>query len=319
MVARMYCLGWLLPYITLKQLLAQRRANLARSRWRMEQRIQLGTGHQDFWDSVIEKSGFERGMGMSREEMTRNADLLVLGGSETTATLLAGTTYLLLKNPRVMKKVVDEVRTTFKAKEEIDAVSVNKLDYMLAVLDEALRIYPPVTKPGNRRVPPCGAFIAGRWVPGGTSVQFQIYSAPYSSSNFHLPECFLPERWLPNQPAQFANDDRAARAPFSAGPRNCIGSNLAYAEMRLILAKVLWNFDVELDERRCGEWSAGQKVYGLWEKGAALGVFEGGQALEGIQCFDFGTSLAFLFIGAQHGPSNPNLSRKQCIVSREMS
>jgi averantin hydroxylase len=54
--------------------------------------------------------------------------------------------------------------------------------------------------------------------------------------------------------------------PFSLGPRGCIGRNLAYAEMRLILAKVLWNFDLELDEQRCGEWMKCQKIYFLWEK-----------------------------------------------------
>jgi cytochrome P450 len=52
--------------------------------------------------------------------------------------------------------------------------------------------------------------------------------------------------------------------PFSVGPRNCIGRNLALAEMRLILARVLWNFDFEL----CPEserW-AEQKVMSLWIK-----------------------------------------------------
>jgi averantin hydroxylase len=76
----------------------------------------------------------------------------------------------------------------------------------------------------------------------------------------------VPERWLANPPKEFADDDRAARAPFSLGPRNCIGRNLAYAEMRLILAKVCFNFDLELDEERCGNWIGDQKIYGLWEK-----------------------------------------------------
>lgn len=83
-------------------------------------------------------------------------------------------------------------------------------------------------------------------------------------SNFHRAAEFIPERWLEDRDAQFDNDDREVLQPFSVGPRNCIGRNLAYAEMRLILAKVLYHFDLELDERT-GDWT-NQKVFGLWEK-----------------------------------------------------
>ena len=68
-----------------------------------------------------------------------------------------------------------------------------------------------------------------------------------------------------NDPASpFYTDSRAVLQPFSVGPRNCIGRNLAYNEMRLILARVLWNFDLELCDESKG-WSD-QKAYILWEK-----------------------------------------------------
>lgn len=100
-----------------------------------------------------------------------------------------------------------------------------------------------------------------------TSVQVQQYASSHSPSNFKSPDSFVPERWLSNPPHEYANDDRAARASFSLGPRNCIGRNLAYAEMRLILAKICFNFDLELDEKRSGKWIEEQKIFGLWEKG----------------------------------------------------
>jgi cytochrome P450 len=62
----------------------------------------------------------------------------------------------------------------------------------------------------------------------------------------------------------FYKDNRAVLQPFSVGPRNCIGRNLAYNEMRLILARVLWNFDLELCEESSG-WNE-QKSFVLWEK-----------------------------------------------------
>src|SRR2546423_11613776 len=91
----------------------------------------------------------------------------------------------------------------------------------------------------------------------------QQYAAYRLESNFRRPDEFLPQRWLGD--AEFADDDRAVMQPFAVGPRNCIGRNLAYAEMRVILAKVLFHFDLELDEGKTGQW-LDQKVYILWEK-----------------------------------------------------
>lgn len=106
---------------------------------------------------------------MSFEKLSANAEILVLAGSETTATLLSGCTYLLLTNPDKMEKLKHEVRSTFASESEITASSVNSLSYMLGVLNEALRLYPPVTSSLVRVVPPGGDMIADHWVPEGVS------------------------------------------------------------------------------------------------------------------------------------------------------
>lgn len=106
---------------------------------------------------------------MSFEKLSANAEILVLAGSETTATLLSGCTYLLLTNPEKMEKLKHEVRSTFGSESEITASSVNSLPYMLGVLNEALRLYPPVTSSLVRVVPPGGDMVADHWVPEGVS------------------------------------------------------------------------------------------------------------------------------------------------------
>lgn len=86
----------------------------------------------------------------------------------------------------------------------------------------------------------------------------------HNDEHFKDPFVFHPERWL-GDPA-FASDRKEAFQPFHVGPRNCLGRNLAYIEMRLVLARVLWNFDLRIAEDSL-DWMKKQRVYNLWEKG----------------------------------------------------
>lgn len=107
---------------------------------------------------------------LSIENLQANSNILIIGGSETTATLLAGVTYLLLSNPTALQKLTEEVRSTFKSESEIDMISVNQLTYMLACLNEALRVYPPVPTGLPRVVPAGGSKILGQYVSGRVSL-----------------------------------------------------------------------------------------------------------------------------------------------------
>jgi cytochrome P450 len=103
------------------------------------------------------------------EHLIANAEILIIGGSETTASLLSGVTYLLLRNPESYEKLKQEIRSTFQSQEEINMTSVNKLPYMLACLDEALRMYPPIANGLPRVTPKGGARVVGEYIPEGVS------------------------------------------------------------------------------------------------------------------------------------------------------
>lgn len=95
---------------------------------------------------------------------------LVIAGSETTATLLTAATYYLLKAPEKYKRAKTEVRNAFESDSDINMHSVNKLPYMIAVLQEALRIFPPIPIAMARVVSqPGGQVIDGNHVPEGVS------------------------------------------------------------------------------------------------------------------------------------------------------
>jgi hypothetical protein len=106
---------------------------------------------------------------MSHTEIVDTSVLLTTAGSETTATTLAATTFFLGSHPDVLEKLKAEVRSAFKSEGEIDLNSVQNLKYMLAVLKESMRVYPPVPIALARKSPPGGSQIAGKHVVGGAS------------------------------------------------------------------------------------------------------------------------------------------------------
>ena len=109
---------------------------------------------------------------MTREEIESTSTILILGGSETSATLLSAATYYLLTHPHVMQKLVQEIRGEFKKEQEINMLSVSQLPYLQAVIKEALRIFPPVTLGSPRVVEGNGKAIGGIMVPSGVRIPF---------------------------------------------------------------------------------------------------------------------------------------------------
>lgn len=146
---------------------------------------------------------------------------MILAGSETTATLLCGAVFLLTTNPHCLEKLTQEVRSSFADESEITLLSVSKLQYMLACLNESLRRYSPVAGALPRHVPRGGGMVAGHFVPEDTVVgvwQWPIYHSPDLWTD---PMGFHPERFMGDP--RFAGDRLDALQPFSIGPRNCIG------------------------------------------------------------------------------------------------
>ncbi|KAK4681747.1 hypothetical protein QC764_110160 [Podospora pseudoanserina] len=255
-------LGCLKTFLLPKHLVKSQKEHRALSEKTAKKRLEAGGTERGDFMSYILRHNDEKGM--SEGEIIENSSLLIIAGSETTATQLSGTTFWLLKNRDKYDKLVKEIRGRFGREDEIDLVAVGGLEYLEAVLEEGFRMYPPTPLALPRRVPPKGEYIEGYWIPGNTSVAVPQWASYQSSSNFRDPQKFVPERWLGDP--RYADDVRGVLQPFSVGPRNCIGRNLAYAEMRLIMARLLWNFDLELMPES-EEWNR-QRIYVLWEKGA---------------------------------------------------
>ncbi|KAI0395986.1 isotrichodermin C-15 hydroxylase [Xylariaceae sp. FL0594] len=226
-------------------------------------RLHMDEPRDDLFEGLMKK---RKEWDLSVEKLGANAFILVLAGSETTATTLSGATYFLLTHPECMEKLKHEVRSSFKDASDITISSVGNLSYMLAVLNESLRMYPPVTSGLVRVVPKGGATIAGNFVPEGTNVEIAHWSMNHSKENWANPWTFDPERFLGSaEEAREAGNKIEALQAFNVGPRNCIGRNLAYAEMRIILARIIFDFDLKLSDSS-KDWVDRQKAFALWDR-----------------------------------------------------
>ncbi|KAH8879884.1 cytochrome P450 monooxygenase [Thozetella sp. PMI_491] len=197
--------------------------------------------HKDFIYYIL-KSNEAKSL-ISEMEIVMNTALFIGAGSDTTALMLTAWASLMLKHPRVYRKLTDEVRGAFRSAEDITWSVVQNLEYLGAVSNETFRICAPVPTNLCRVVPAGGASIDGHWVAGGTMVSVSPWAATHSPLNFTEPLSFIPERWLDLD--RFPQDKRQASQPFSYGPRGCIGKNLAQIEQRLLISHLLCNFDLE--------------------------------------------------------------------------
>ncbi|KAI2893052.1 hypothetical protein CBS76997_1771 [Aspergillus niger] len=222
---------------------------------KIDRRLSWELQRPDIMSHLIDENGQ---VALPRGELNSTFMILTTTGSETTATVLTGILTYLVNQPEVLGRLIGEIRGRFESSQDISLSVSADLPYLTAVIQEGLRLCPPVPWMLPRQVPPGGSTVCGTWLPGGTAVSLQAYTLNRDPSRFHAASSFLPERWLPdassNPNSNFYQDDRHAVQPFSMGPRSCLGQYLAWAEMRLILTKLLVNFDFEAVEGKQLRW-----------------------------------------------------------------
>ncbi|CAO2651132.1 Nn.00g094290.m01.CDS01 [Neocucurbitaria sp. VM-36] len=227
---------------------------------RVKERLESKTDREDFLSEIIKHNG--TGKEMSNDEIMSNMNVLVPAGSESTMEVTIATMYLILSHPDVLKRLVEEVRSTFADESQISFESTQDLKYLNACLNESMRVHPPVPIHNPRRGNPQGSMVQGVWVTHNMTLGMYHFPAYRSRQNFTNPELFDPSRWLGN--VKYQSDRREVVQPFGFGSRNCIGKHLALSEIRTMLCHIVLAFDVELcDESRA--WTD-QKAWWTWAK-----------------------------------------------------
>ncbi|KAI1841320.1 hypothetical protein JX265_007920 [Neoarthrinium moseri] len=252
---------WCIP----KELMEHQQSAVAFGAEAAKRRMAIETDRSDLMSYILKHDGKDE-KGLSPAEIEMAAITFIIAGSETTATMISGTMYLLLCNLPILSELTSRIRSDFTSESDFTGVKLQQHEYLNAVLKEGLRLYPPAPDTLFRTTGNDSAVIAGRVVPPHTSLTVNLWAAHRSPANFHRPLEFCPERWLKEAPVEFGDDDKGVFKPFSIGPRDCLGKNLAWAEMRIILASLVWNFDFLNVEPDSMDWIDKQKIFSLWEK-----------------------------------------------------
>lgn len=134
---------------------------------KLSRRIAKGASRSDFLTPILENNSAKA---LTKDEIDSNASLFIIAGSDSVGTSVAGATWYLLENPKVMDRLRREIDETFSKEEDITTQSVDGLPYLCAVVQELFRIYPVALAGQASVVPHEGAVISGHWIPG--KVQF---------------------------------------------------------------------------------------------------------------------------------------------------
>ncbi|KAL9095749.1 MAG: hypothetical protein Q9165_002181 [Trypethelium subeluteriae] len=205
-------------------------------------RYEAGKDCGDFVKCLLEdKEG--QPLNLSVGEIAAEVSVFLDAGSDTTAIALTHVLYLLVKNPEKLARLRESLRACGQLDIPwYDAVKHNA--YLRACLDESLRLLPPVAAGLQRKTPPGGSSVDGKWIAGNTLVSTSPYVAHRNPDVFPDPEAFLPERWLEAD----AKEMQRYFIAFSAGARGCIGRNLTYLEQTVLLATLVRRYDFALPD-----------------------------------------------------------------------
>jgi cytochrome P450 len=212
-------------------------------------KIGLDTDRKDFFYYLLNARDPETGKGFTGPELWGESNLLIIAGSDTTSTALASAFFYLVHNLRTLKRLNDEVRSVFSDVEDIHAGSMlNSCHFLRAVIDESMRLSPPVGGILPREVLQNGLDIDDLHVPAGIVGGTPHYAIHHNPAYFPAPFDFKPERWIDASKEEVALA-QSAFCPFSIGARGCIGKGLAYTELMTSLARVVWLYDMKVDGR----------------------------------------------------------------------
>ncbi len=197
----------------------------------------------DFLEAILaavesEDSGF------TTAEIFANAGTLLLAGEDTTANTIAWAIHYFMQHPEMFERARSEADALIAPASSIeDPEQANKLPYLDAFCNEVMRLKP--VAPLHVAEPLADTEMLGCLIPKGTPLMMLVRHIATREAHFGDGARLDPERWLDPAKRGDRPHDRRAFFPFGGGPRLCPGRALALLEIRVVLAMLCRNFDLE--------------------------------------------------------------------------
>lgn len=208
---------------------------IARARARMQADPGLRQNPRNLLEAMIAAAD-QSGGAVDDRDVLGNVSTILLAGEDTTANTLAWLVYLLYRNPHVLNRAQDEVRRLAPELAALTPELLDRLEYLEACITEAMRLKPVAPFLGVETL--SDTTVADVQVPAGTLVWCVMRHDSVDERYFHNADAFEPARWL-------NGGDKRVAMPFGAGPRICPGRYLASLEMKMAMAMLLGNFEIE--------------------------------------------------------------------------
>jgi len=177
--------------------------------------------------------------GLDDNDVAGNVFTMLVAGEDTTANTLAWMIYLLSRTPVAMERAVSEVDGLIGADDMLRQFEqASALPYLDACASEAMRLKPVAPVIFSQAAK--DTTVADIAVPAGTIVCLIMRAGAVDARHFPDPKSFNPARWIAAKPAA-----KRVSMPFGAGPRLCPGRYLALLEIKMVMAMLLRNFDVQ--------------------------------------------------------------------------
>jgi len=194
----------------------------------------------DLLSMLMQARDEESGSAMSDRQLRDEVMTFLLAGHETTAMALSWTWYLLARHPRIEERLRDEISTALNGRTPT-AGDLPRLPYTRQVIQEAMRLYPPVW--GFARQAMRADEVGGYRIPKYSVVNIMPWVTHRHPAFWQHPEQFHPDHFAPEQ---VQARPRFAYLPFSGGPRQCIGNEFALMEAQLVVAMTVQRYRLRL-------------------------------------------------------------------------
>lgn len=210
----------------------------------VDHRSQSNQTHTDLLAMLISAVDTETGSKLNNIELMDEVMTMFVAGHDTTSVVLTWTIFLLGKHPEIQQKLLNEIDENHHDK-PISSEYLKNFTYLKMVINESMRLYPPVWAFGRKSVQEDE--IMGYHIPKGVNCNIPVMFMHRNSRYWEKPNEFYPEHFLEDAVKQ---RDKFAFIPFSGGEHRCIGEYFALMEVQIVLIHLLRKFKISVSNEQ---------------------------------------------------------------------